>query len=49
LFARQVEVGGGMGRDGAAAAKPGEEAPDAAEAGELGVGDERLIAAWAAV
>ena len=41
LFARQVEVGGGVGGDDAGAAEPGEEAPDAAEAGELGVGDER--------
>jgi hypothetical protein len=31
LFARQVEIGGGVGGDGAAAAEPGKKAPDAAE------------------
>ncbi len=31
LFAGQVEIGGGIGGDGAGAAEPGEEAPDAAE------------------
>ena len=49
LFARQVEIGGGVGGDGAGAAEPGEEAPHAAEPGELGVGDERPAAARAAV
>ena len=43
LFARQVKVGSGICGDGAGAAKPNEEAPDAAEAGELGVDGE-----WAA-
>ena len=49
LLARQVEIGGGVGGDDAGTAEPGEEAPDAAEAGELGVGDERPAAARAAV
>ena len=49
LFARQIEVGGGVGWDGAGAAEPGEEAADAAEPGKLGVGDEWLAAARAAV
>jgi hypothetical protein len=49
LFAWQVEIGSGVGGDGAAAAEPGEETADAAEACELGVGDERPAAARAAV
>jgi hypothetical protein len=49
LFARQVEIGGGVGGDGAGAAEPGKEAPDAAEPRKLGVGDERLAAARTAV
>ena len=39
----------GVGWDGAGAAEPGEEAADAAEPGKLGVGDEWLAAARAAV
>jgi hypothetical protein len=42
LFARQVEIGGGVGGDDAAAAEPGEQPADAAEAGELGIDDEGL-------
>ena len=49
MFARQVEIGGGVGGDDAGAAEPGEEAPDAAEAGELGVDDKCQAAAQAAV
>ena len=49
LFAREVEIGGGVGGDGACAAEPGEEAANAAEPGELGVGDQRLATARAAV
>jgi hypothetical protein len=49
LFAGQVEIGGGVGWDDAGAAEPGEETADATEAGELGVGDERLAAARTAV
>ena len=49
LFARQVEIGGGVGGDDAGAAQPGEEAADAAEAGELGVDDQRPAGARAAV
>ncbi len=49
LLARQVEIGGGIGGNGAGAAKPGEEAPHAAEPGELGVDDQRLSGAGAAV
>ena len=43
LFARQVEIGGGVGGDDAGAAKPGEKAADAAEAGKLGVDDEGSV------
>ena len=39
LFARQVEVGGGVGGNDAGAAKPGEKPTNAAKAGELGVDD----------
>jgi len=43
LFAGQVEVGGGVGGNGAAATEPGEETPDAAEPTELGVDPQRLF------
>ena len=49
MFAREVEIGGGVGGNGSAAAEPGEEAADAAEPGELGVGDQRLAATRTAV
>jgi hypothetical protein len=49
LFAGQVEIGGGVGRDGSGAAKPSEETANAAKPGKLGIGDERLAAARAAV
>ena len=49
LFAREVEIGGGVGGDAAGSAEPGEEAADATESSKLGVGDERLAAARAAV
>ena len=49
LLARQVEIGGGVGGNGAGSTEPGEEAPDATKPGELGVGDERLSAARTAV
>ncbi len=49
MFAGEVEVGGGVGGNEVLAAEPGEEAADAAEAGDLGVDDEGFIAAWGAV
>ncbi len=49
LFARQVKIGSRVCGDGAGAAEPGEEAPHAAEPGELGVGDERPVAARTSV
>jgi len=49
LLAGQIEVGGRVGGDDAGAAKPGEEAADAAESGKLGVDGEGLAAARAAV
>lgn len=49
MFARQVKIGGGVGGDRAGAAEPGKKPPDAAEPGELGVGDQRLLGARRAV
>lgn len=49
LFAGEFEIGGGVGRDEALAAEPGEEASDAAETGDLGVDDEGFVASRGAV
>ena len=49
LLAGQIEVGGGIGGEGAAATEPGEETPDAAEATELGVDPQWLFGARRAV
>jgi hypothetical protein len=49
LFAGEVEVGGGVGGNEVLAAEPGEEAADAAEAGDLSVDDEGFVAAWGSV
>ena len=43
VFARQVEVGSGVGRDGAIAAHRGEKPTHAAEASDLGVDAERPV------
>ena len=49
LFAGQFEIGGGIRWNRAGTAEPSEEAPDAAEAGELRVDNERPAAPRAAV
>jgi hypothetical protein len=49
LFAGEVEVGGGVGGNEVLAAEPGEEAADAAKAGDLSVDDEGFVAAWGSV
>ena len=49
LLAREIEVGGRVGREGAAAAQPGEEAADGPEAGKLGVDCQRFVGARGAV
>jgi hypothetical protein len=49
LFARQVEIGDGVGGDEAGAAEPSEEPADAAESGDLGVDDQRCAGPGRAV
>ena len=49
LFAGEVEVGGGVGGDVVLATEGGEEASHAAEAGDLGVDGEGLVAARGSV
>ena len=49
LFAREVEIGGGIGGDEVLTAEPGEEASHAAEACDLGVDDEGFTSTWGAV
>ena len=49
LFTGEVEIGCGIGGNVALAAECGEEAADAAEAGDLGVDDEGFVAARGAV
>lgn len=49
MFAREVEIGGGIGGDEVLTAEPGEESSHAAEACDLGVDDEGLISAWGPV